>query len=94
MRVKWASSGAYHSCWPPSVILGGPFSRIRGSFDELGCLALNNNNNKKLEHNGQLKKSGLELLQNPGCLSGEIMTQTNKRKAIETVRGAKSSKKL
>ena len=45
-----------------------------------------------LEHSGQLKKPGLELLQNPGCLSGEIMTQTKKRKAIETVRGYKSSK--
>ena len=45
-----------------------------------------------LEHSGQLKKAGLELLQNPGCLSGEIMTQTKKRKAIETVRGYKSSK--
>ena len=27
---------------------------------------------------GRLKKPGLELLQNPGCLSGEIMTQTKK----------------
>ena len=42
-----------------------------------------------LEHYGQLKKPGLELLQNLGCLSGEIMTQTKKRKAIETVRGYK-----
>ena len=39
---------------------------------------------------GQLKKPGLELLQNPGCLSGKIMTQTKKRKTIETVRGYKS----
>ena len=38
-----------------------------------------------LEHSGQLEKHGLELLQNPGCLSGEIMMK--KRKAIETVRG-------
>ena len=38
-----------------------------------------------LEQSGQLKKPGLELLQNPRCLSGEIMTK--KRKAIETVRG-------
>ena len=46
-----------------------------------------------LEHSGQLKKPGLESkLQNPGCLSGEIMTQTKKRKTIETVRGYKSSK--
>ena len=33
------------------------------------------------------EKPGLELMQNPGCLSGEIMTQTKTRKAIETVRG-------
>ena len=45
-----------------------------------------------LKHSGQLRKPGLELLQNPGCLSGEIMTQTKKRKAIETVTGYKSSK--
>ena len=45
-----------------------------------------------LEYSGRLKKPGLELLQNPGCLSGEIMTQTKKRKANETVRGYKSSK--
>ena len=32
-----------------------------------------------------MKKPGLKLLQNLGCLSGEIMTQTKKRKAIETV---------
>ena len=32
-----------------------------------------------------MKKPGLELLQNLGCLSGEIMSQTKKRKAIETV---------
>jgi len=38
-----------------------------------------------LEQSGQLKKPWLELLQNPGCLSGEVMTK--KRKAIETVRG-------
>ena len=47
-----------------------------------------------LEHSGQLKKPGLEFLHNPRCLSGEIMTQTKKRKAIETVRGYKSSKKV
>ena len=45
-----------------------------------------------LKYSGQLRKPGLELLQNPGCLSGEIMTQTKKRKAIETVTGYKSSK--
>ena len=45
-----------------------------------------------LEHSGQLKKPGLELLQNHGCLSGEIKTQTKKKKAIETVRDYKTSK--
>ena len=40
-----------------------------------------------LEHSGQLRKSGLELLQNPGSLPGKIITQTKNRKAIETVRG-------
>ena len=35
-----------------------------------------------LEHSGQLKKPGLELPQNPRCLSDEIMTQTKKRKTI------------
>lgn len=39
---------------------------------------------------GQLKKRVLGLLQNPVCLSGEIMTQTRKRKAMEAVRGYKS----
>ena len=43
-----------------------------------------------LDNSGQLKKPGLELLQNPGCLSGEIMTQKKKRKATDTVRGYKS----
>ena len=32
---------------------------------------------------GRLKKPGLELLQNPRCLSGEIMTQT--KKAIKSI---------
>ena len=36
-----------------------------------------------LEHSGQLKKPGFELLHSPGYLSGAIMTQTKKRKAIE-----------
>ena len=36
-----------------------------------------------LKHSGEVKKPGLELLQNPGCLSGETMTQTKKRKTIE-----------
>ena len=45
-----------------------------------------------LERSGQLKKPGLELLQNPGCLSGEIMTQMKERQATERVWGYKSSK--
>ena len=45
-----------------------------------------------LEHSGQLKKPGLELLKNLGYLCGEILTQRKKRNAIETVRGYKSSK--
>ena len=36
-----------------------------------------------LEHSGQLKKPGFELLHSPGYLSGAILTQTKKRKAIE-----------
>ena len=36
-----------------------------------------------LEHSGQLKKPEFELLHSPGYLSGAIMTQTKKRKAIE-----------
>ena len=36
-----------------------------------------------LKHSGQVKKPGPELLQNPGCLYGETMTQTKKRKTIE-----------
>ena len=36
-----------------------------------------------LEHSGQLKKPGFELLHSPGYLSGAITTQTKKRKAIE-----------
>ena len=36
-----------------------------------------------LEHSGQLKKPGFELLHSPGYLSGAIMTKTKKRKTIE-----------
>ena len=45
-----------------------------------------------LGHYEQLKKPGLELPLNPGCLSGEIMTQTKRSKAIERVRGYKDLK--
>ena len=38
------------------------------------------------------KASARIILQNPGCLSGEMMTQKKRRKAIATVRGYKSSK--
>ena len=78
---------------PPSVILGCPFSRkgvpqkvIKLTDGLARCFAA------ILEHSGELKKPGLELLQNTRCLSGEIMTQTKKRKAIETVKGYKNSK--
>ena len=79
MRVKWAS---FCNC------LGGPFSRkgvpqkeIKLTDGLARCFAA------ILEHSGQLKKPGLELLQVTRRLYGEIMTQTKKRKAIETVKG-------
>lgn len=37
------------------------------------------------------KSLGSKLLQNPGSLSGKIMTQTKEKKSIETVRRYKSS---
>ena len=40
-----------------------------------------------LEHSGQLKKPGFELLQNPGCLFGE--KKTNKQE-----KGNRDSKRL
>ena len=89
--------GQWGSNRPPSVILGDPFSKngvqerespkrystwvgLAGRFAAI------------LEHSWQMKKPGLELLQNPGCLYVEIRTQTKKRKAIETVSGYKRSK--
>ena len=68
--------------WPPFCNFRGALfqERGKGSFAAI------------LEHSGPMKKSGLELLQNPGCLSGEIMTQRKKRKVIEAVRIYKSSK--
>ena len=76
MRVKWA-----------------PFCNFRGAlFKERGSpkrysswFGLARRFAAILEHSGQLKKPWLELKQNPGCLSGEMTTQTKKRKAIETV---------
>ena len=38
------------------------------------------------------EKAWAKITAHPRCLSGEIMTQTKKRKAIETVRGYESSK--
>ena len=58
------------------------FDTLHGSLEAL----------EALEHSGQLKKTGLELLQNPGSLSGEIMTQTKEKKAIETLKCYKRSK--
>ena len=76
MRVKWA-----------------PFCNFRGPFFKKGEKRRKGGIQKvfELEHSGQLKKPEHELEQSTGCLSGEIMSQTKKRKAIETVRGYKSS---
>ena len=96
---------SYTPCWPkhfsvpcqlrvysrnwPMRVKWAPFCNFRGAlFQERGKGSFA----AILEHSGQLKKSGLELLQNPGSLPGEIITQTNNRKAFETVRGYKSSK--
>ena len=83
---------------PPSVILGDHFPRrgvqARAPPKRYSTgVGLGGRFTTILEHSGQLKKPGLKLLQiNPRCLSGEIMTQTKKRKAIETIRGYTSSK--
>ena len=70
-----------------------PFCNFRGLFSKKGgpknvfeLIGTDGRFAAILEH------SGLELLQNCGCLSGEIMTQTKKRKAIETVSDYKCSK--
>ena len=68
--------------WPPWGLVDRKRVGLAGRFAAI------------LEHSGQLKNPGLDLLQNPGCLSGEIMTQTKKRKATETVRGYKMSKQV
>ena len=70
MRVKWAP---FCNFWEPFSKKGGPqrYSTWVGLAGRFAVI---------LEHSGQLKKPRLELLQNPGCLSGEIMTQTKRRK--------------
>ena len=51
-------------------------------FEHIGtdCSIIHEKTNRRfaaiLEHSGQMKKPRLELRQNPGCLSGEIMTPT------------------
>ena len=82
MRVKWA----------PFCNFRGLFSKKGGPKNVFELIGTDGRFAAILEHSGQLKKPGLELLQNCGCLSGEIMTQTKKRKAIETVSGYKCSK--
>ena len=93
MRVKWALFGNF----------GGAFFKKGGSTKDIWTYWYRLFHEKTntywlfttiLEHSGQMKKPRLKWLQNPECLSGEIMTQTKKRKAIETVRGYKSSKKV
>ena len=96
MRVKWALFGNFG---------GGPFLRKgvleRGFHRRYLNLLVQTvpwENEHLLtfcRHFGTFwatEKARLKWLQNPECLSGEIMTQTKKRKAIETVRGYKSSK--
>lgn len=83
MRVKWAS---FYNFRGPFFKKGVPQKVIKLTDGLATCFAA------ILEYSGQLKKPGLELLQIARCLSGEIMTQTKKRKAIETVKGYKSSK--
>ena len=88
MRVKWA----------PFCNFRGPFFKKEGPRKGVPQKVIKLTDGLTrcfdaiLEHSGQLKKPGLELLQITRCLSGEIMTQTKKRKAIETVKGYKSSK--
>ena len=78
----------YSRNWPVRV-KWAPFCNFRGLFFKKGgpWVGLAERFAAILEHSGQLKKPGLELNQNPGCLSGEIMTPTKKRKATEIVRG-------
>ena len=83
MRVKWSPFCNFRK---PFFKKGGPGKGFpQKVFELIGTVELAAQFATILEQSGQLKKPGLELLQNPGCLSGEIMTKT--RKAIETVRG-------
>ena len=88
MRVKWAPfcnfRGPFFKKGGPRK--GSPQKVIKLTDGLAGCF------DAILEHSGQLKKPGLELLQILRRLSGEIMTQTKKRKTIETVKGYKSLK--
>ena len=72
---KGKSNGAaFCNLRGPFFKKGGPPKGIISTWVAFaGCFAT------ILEHSGQLK--------NPRCLSGEIMTQTKKKKAIETIRG-------
>ena len=100
---QWESNG------PPSVILGGPFSKQSGTrkgapnpntlhecFLRLLTFYMGRTRRMLCRHFGTFwateKASARIILQNPGCLSGEMMTQKKRRKAIATVRGYKSSK--
>ena len=100
---QWESNG------PPSVILGGPFSKKSGTrkgapnpntlhecFLRLLTFYMGRTRRMLCRHFGTFwateKASARIILQNPGCLSGEMMTQKKRRKAIATVRGYKSSK--
>ena len=92
--------GVYSRNWPIRV-KWAPFCNFRGSFFKKGGppkglwtrwyrlfheeMSVYWHFAAILKHSGLMKKPGLELLQNLGCLSGEIMSQTKKRKAIETV---------
>ena len=79
MGVKWAP---FCNIRRPYFKKGGPRKGVlQKVFDSLDALLPFWN----ILISGQLKKPGLKLLQNPGCLSGEIMTQMKKRKAIESV---------
>ena len=79
----WGSNGS------PSVILGGPFSRkgapnpnTLSAFLRLLTFHMGRTRRTLCRHFGTFwateKASARIILQNPGCLSGEIMTQKKK----------------
>ena len=83
MRVKWAPFCNFRGTFferrgPPKGIWTYWYRLLTGKR-----IGLAERFAAILKHSGQVKKPGLELLQNPGCLSGETMTQTKKRKTIE-----------